>query len=460
VAKLDRELAELAGSYEIAEARLAASSPAYARLRQPEVRLGDLQREALDGGTILLEYFLAEPRSYLWRVTPDSLRSFELPGRERIEALAQRVREELGQPSPETGTAARQDLAQLAGMLLGPVAGELGDQRVAVVADGALLYVPFAALPVPAPAGGPTQGPAAEPLVVRHEVVHLPSAAVVRELRRARDGRPRAPAAVALLADPVFTPDDPRVRPIVADAAQVQDALRDGPRDAAATDSPVRPSDGSGEPWADLAGLPRRAGAGWRFLRLPWTRREAEVIAAEAGSRDKRIALDFAANREVATGGDLARYRIVHFATHGVLDTRHPALSGLVLSEVDERGRERDGFLRLHDIYHLQLGADLVVLSGCDTALGEVVQGEGIVGLARGFFHAGASQVVASLWPIRDRATAELMQLFYRAMFHDRLAPAAALRQAQLALRRRQPWRDPFFWAGFILEGDWRVPAP
>jgi CHAT domain-containing protein len=440
VADLDREIAGLAGSYEIAEARLAASSPGYARLRRPEVRLAEIQGEALDRDTVLLEYFLAEPRSYLWRVAPGSFRSFELPGRERIEGLARRVHDELGQPGGEGGPAARQDLAELSRILLAPVAADLGDKRLAVVADGALLYIPFSALPMPAAEGEGPPGSPAQPLVLAHEVVHLPSAAVARELLRSREGRQRAPETLALFADPVFGTDDPRLR-------------------AMASPAPAPPAT-SGELWADSLGLPRRAGAGVRFSRLPWTRREAEVIAAEAHGRQVLLALDFQASRERAMAGDLAKFRVVHFATHGVLDTRRPALSGLVLSQVDEQGRARDGFLRLHDVYHLHLDADLVVLSGCETALGETLRGEGIVGLTRGFFHAGASQVLASLWPIRDRATAELMRGFYRAMLRDRLAPAAALRQAQIALWRQPAWRDPYFWAGFILAGDWRVPAP
>jgi len=458
LASLERDIDELTGRYELADARLAASSPSYARLRQPEVRLADLQREALDRDTVLLEYFLAEPRSYLWRVTADSFRSVELPGRGRIEGLARRVRDELGHPGSAGESASRQDLAELAGLLLGPVAADLGRKRLAVVADGALLYIPFAALPEPAASGGQAPPAPAEPLLFGHEVVHLPSAAVVRELQRSRTGRPRAPRTVALFADPVFALDDPRLRATLAGTAPAGAA----PPDAQAGNRPrpAAPAQTAGELYADLVGLPRRAGAGLPLARLPWTRREAEAIAAEAGSGGALLALDFQANREMATAANLARFRMVHFATHGLLDTRRPALSGLVLSQVDEQGRPRDGFLRLHDIYQLHLGADLVVLSGCDTALGEVLPGEGILGLTRGFFHAGASQVVASLWPIRDRATAELMQRFYHAMLSDRLPPSAALRQAQLALRREQPWRDPFFWAGFILEGDWRVPAP
>jgi CHAT domain-containing protein/tetratricopeptide (TPR) repeat protein len=416
------ELAALEARYQIVAARLEASSPHYARLRQPEVRLAEIQREALDGDTVLLEYFLAEPRSYLWLVTPDSLASFELPGRGRIEELALRVHEGLGDPAPADAARRRQDLAELSRLLLGPVLDRVRGKRLAIVADGALLYVPFAALPEPAPEGAGAAAPLVAPLIVGHEVVHLPSAAVVRELRRAREGRVRAPAALAVLADPVFGADDPRLQ-------------------------------------AGAAGDSARL-SGDRFSRLSWTRQEAEGIAAEARGRDLLLALGFEADRELAAGEALSRYRIVHFATHGVLDTQHPALSGLVLSQRDARGRERDGYLRLPDVYRLRLNADLVVLSGCETALGRTLRGEGIVGLTRGFFHAGASQVLASLWPVRDRATAELMRRFYHALFRDGLPPSTALRQAQVSLWKERAWRDPYFWAAFTLQGDWKVEAP
>jgi CHAT domain-containing protein len=148
-------------------------------------------------------------------------------------------------------------------------------------------------------------------------------------------------------------------------------------------------------------------------------------------------------------GPELARYQVVHFATHGVLDSRAPELSGLVLAHGE--------LLSLADIYHLDLAADLVVLSGCRTALGRSVRGEGLVGLTRGFFQAGASRVMASLWPVRDQATAELMARFYQAFLGDGLTPAAALRQAQRELRARPQWRDPFYWSPFVLQGDWQA---
>lgn len=432
VEALDRELATLAAEYQLLEARLQASSPRYARLKQPEIRLSQIQQESLESDTVLLEYFLAEPRSYLWIVTPKSLASFELPGRARIEELARRVHERLGRLDPTEASQEREDLKELSRLLLGPVLDRLKGKRVAVVADGALLYLPFSVLPVPA-----ADGSGAEvPLIAENEVVHLPSAAVLRELRRSREERPRPPAALAVLADPIFEKDDPRLQ-------TVAQASTPAP-------SPEPP------PFSLLASLLSRGGEG-AFARLPWTRKEAEVITAEAEGRDVLLALDFRASRDLATAEDLGRYRILHFATHGVLDTRRPALSGLVLSQVDERGQARDGFLRLHDVYHLRLNADLVVLSGCETALGKTLRGEGIIGLTRGFFHAGASQVMASLWPVRDRATAELMQRFYRGMFRDGLPASTALRQAQVSMWRERQWRDPYYWAAFVLQGDWRA---
>ncbi|HEX6864203.1 MAG TPA: CHAT domain-containing protein, partial [Thermoanaerobaculia bacterium] len=148
-------------------------------------------------------------------------------------------------------------------------------------------------------------------------------------------------------------------------------------------------------------------------------------------------------------------FRVVHFATHGVLDAERPALSGLALSMVGPDGSAQEGFLHLRDVYGLRLDADLVVLSGCRTALGRELRGEGLVGLTRGFLYAGAPRVVASLWKVEDRATSELMTRFYRALWEEGLAPAAALRSAQLSLRRERRWRDPYFWAGFVLQGAW-----
>jgi CHAT domain-containing protein len=193
-----------------------------------------------------------------------------------------------------------------------------------------------------------------------------------------------------------------------------------------------------------------------RIRRLPFSRLEADSIIALAPAKEELKAVDFRASRETATSGELARYRIVHFATHGFLDNEHPELSGIVLSLFDERGQPVDGFLRLHEIYNLHLPADLVVLSACQTGLGKQIKGEGLVGLVRGFMYAGAGRVAASLWKVDDEATAELMRAFYERMLKEGMRPAAALSAAQTEVARQKRWQSPYYWAAFELQGEWK----
>jgi CHAT domain-containing protein len=194
-----------------------------------------------------------------------------------------------------------------------------------------------------------------------------------------------------------------------------------------------------------------------RLSRLPGTRAEAEGILSLVPGEQRLAALGFEARRALAMDPEVGRYHVLHFATHGLLNSTHPELSGLVLSLVDETGEPQNGFLRLQDVYQLRIEADLVVLSACQTALGKRVQGEGVLGLTRGFLHAGARQVLASLWKVSDRATAELMAELYRSMLREGARPAAALRQAQRKLRRTRPFGATYSWAAFVLQGDWQA---
>jgi CHAT domain-containing protein len=167
-------------------------------------------------------------------------------------------------------------------------------------------------------------------------------------------------------------------------------------------------------------------------------------------------AVDFKASRETVAATDLSKYQMIHFATHGLLNSKHPELSGIVLSLVGSGGQRQNGFLRLHEIYNLKMPADLVVLSACQTALGKQIRGEGLVGLTRGFMYAGAARVVASLWKVDDAATAELMKQFYQGMLVKGLRPPAALREAQARIQSQARWQSPYYWAGFVLQGEWR----
>jgi len=439
-----RDVDELAAALGEAEAQVRQASPRYAALVRPQaLDAAAIRRDVVDADTTLLEYALGRERSYLWVVTPSSVTSYELAPGPEIEAAALRLRELLTardrELPGETATqkrarvaaadaGRRQEAARLSRMLLAPAAAQLGGKRLLVVPAGALHLIPFGALPSPAARDED------EPLVVGHEVVTAPSASAVAMLRREPARREPATTPISIIADPVFSRADERFAELSAGRTPfVNSTLRDRPAPAPAAPAPDR------EP------LPR-------LFRTRW---EAEQIAALAGPGATRM-LDFEASREAASGAVVGRSRVVHFATHAILNDAHPELSAIALSMFDAEGRPRDGFLRAHDLFNLRLSGDLVVLSACSTAGGRDYRGEGLVGLVRGFMYAGAPRVVGSLWATDDKATAELMVSFYRKMLKGNLRPAAALRAAQVEMWRERRWHEPYFWAGFVLQGEWR----
>jgi CHAT domain-containing protein len=284
------------------------------------------------------------------------------------------------------------------------------------------------------------------PLITAHEIVNLPSASALALIRREAAGRPEANRILAALADPVFEANDPRL------AAVKKTAL---PKGSIAFARSAKSTSATSAPPSELIRSARsfhRDG----FGRLMFSNEEAEYITGYAPRSATLKATGFEANRQLVASGKLSRYRIIHFATHGLINSEHPELSGLVLSLVDENGKPQDGFLRMSEIFNLQLPADLVVLSACQTAIGKEINGEGLVGLTRGFMYAGAERVVASLWQVDDEATSQLMRYFYRCMLKEGLRPAAALRAAQIEMSKSSRWSSPYYWAGFVIQGEWR----
>jgi CHAT domain-containing protein len=473
-AAVDKEIVALTADQEQILAEIRQSSPHYAAITQPRiVSLKEIQSEVLDSDTLLLEFALGDDRSYVWAVTPTSLDAFELPDRASIEEAARRFYDILtarnGRGPGETPVQKQARVAQadaelpkaaqlLSQLVLGPVASLLGGKRLLIVADGALQYVPFQALQSPMASGQASSGEY-KPLIVDHEIVSLPSASTLAVLRNETASRPVPAKLVAVLADPVFNANDPRVATLKRnrrDSTSASIAQRPKAHLSPAGDSlPVLGALAARETERSL----RDAGIidqDLRVPRLPLAAEEARSILSLAPERSRLAALGFQASRATAEAPKLAEYRIVHFATHGVLDSAHPELSGMVLSLVDQHGHAQDGFLRLHEIYNLRLPADLVVLSACQTGLGKEIRGEGLVGLTRGFMYAGAKRVVASLWKIDDRATAMLMKRFYGSMLGDaRLSPAQALRQAQIEMWKTPNFSRPYYWAAFVLQGEW-----
>ncbi len=287
--------------------------------------------------------------------------------------------------------------------------------------------------------------------MIDHEIINLPSAATLAALRQDDPERVRAAGAVAVLADPVFESDDPRVSK--TGAGESRPTPPAAPRPAPADSVPTRRLELAGD--ARRQSAPAPPAAGRAPGRLPASREEAEAIMSVVPAGAGLKLIGFGATREAASSAELARYRVVHFATHGFFDERQPELSGVVFSLVDERGGGRDGYLRLHDIYNLNLPVELIVLSACETGRGRDVRGEGLVGLTRGFMYAGAAGVVASLWKVDDEATAELMRHFYSGLLREDLSPAAALRAARVKVWRERRWRAPYYWAAFVLQGEY-----
>ena len=377
----------------------------------------------LDADTALLEIVVGKRQSHAFLLTAGGLETAALPAEAELDPLllAAAAEQNLSRPG---GSAAAPDGGKLSRLVLSPFAASLAERkRLVVVPDGRFAHVSFAALPDPAP-----DAPPGALLIDRFEVVYIPSLAVLAGQRRLAAERPPAPSLVAVVADPVFSAVDPRVaaaaKPLVAPPAAA---------DAEA------------------------------FDRLVGSRQEAAAILDLAAGSDpgggSRGFLDFAANKAAILGGGLEGYRYLHLATHGQVDLDFAERGGLVFSAVDEKGKTRDHLLGVSEIYGLELDADLVVLSACQSAVGEEIRGEGLISLSRAFLYAGVPKVAATLWRIPDFAASRLMPDLYRGLWQRGLTPPAALREAQLALRAQRRFRGSFYWAGFVYFGDWR-PAP
>jgi CHAT domain-containing protein/Tfp pilus assembly protein PilF len=456
--KFQTEIDELLSQQKQLETKIRQSSPKYANLKYPQTLTLPQIQQQLDKDTLLLEYSLGEKRSYLWAVTPNSIDSYELPGRKEIEEAATefkglliKCQEPLSRCqylSPEEKAQALKNTAlsatKLSKIILGDVADKLGKKRLVIVADGALLSIPFAALNDVETFHRNVSTKRAisntevyQPLIVNHEIVNLPSVTAIATQRQELKGRKTAPKTLAILADPVFQADDP---PITGKPESIVPNSDFG--------SPIEQS--------QLKQVARNLNRN-SWGRLQGTETEAKAILKLVPSNNLQ-AFGFDANYNWVTNPQLSQYRFLHFATHGFADPNNPELSGIVLSQfLDKQGKPADrGYLRLGDIFNLNFAADLIVLSACETGLGKDVNGEGLVGLTRGLMYAGAERVAVSLWQVDDKGTAEFMQEFYTQMLKQGKSPAIALRAAQLKLWENSSLKNPYYWSAFTLQGEWR----
>ena len=414
--QLDAELERLNTEYKNVLATINQRYPAFEQLTQPQGwDLRRIQEEVIgDDNTLLLEYLLGPEKSYVWLVTRNAITSHELPSQTVIGDAVKKVYELLRErPKPETKDNLDQAAQELARIILSPVADQLQKQRIIVAADGVLNYIPFQILPAAANA---------EPLVAQHEIINVPSASILGELRREASRRGVREKVLAAFGNPVY--------------AQKQN------EQLTATARGIELAKDTFDP-ATIG-------------RLFYSGREIANLRDVASAEQTFAATEYDATRDHLLRTDLTQFAVLHFATHGLLDPKRPENSGLLLSTMDREGNILNGVVGLQDVYSLRAPVDLVVLSACQTGLGKDIRGEGLIGLTRGFMYAGATSVVASLWKVEDEATAELMKRFYTEMLKNGKTPAEALRLAQNSIRQEPGWSAPHYWAGFTLQGEYR----
>jgi CHAT domain-containing protein len=468
---LEKELETLQTEFDQIENQIRTASPRYASLTatQPS-SLADIQEKVLDDNTVLLEYALGNDASYLFAVTRAGLSVFKLPAKAELNKLSTDFRAQLIPPKlqrrligidvadEQRGLGLTQGPSEnvqsfvtasnaLYQAVLAPAASLIGDKRVLIVADGALNYIPFEALVAgSAGASAATSDYASlNYLIKSNEIVYAPSASVIAAIRQQQSAATNVrDGSILVIADPVFSTDDARLKGLNVARTPTGETRGLG----LALESAV----------ADVAGTQAASPASTlRLARLPGTRAEAEAIAAGArtGGAKADVWMDLGASEEKIHAANVSNYRIVHIATHGLLNVERPQFTGVVLSLVGNTSA--DGFLRTDEIFNLKMAPSLVMLSACETGLGKEKRGEGVMGLTRAFMYAGAPTVGVSLWSVADKSTAELMTDFYK-RFLPTGSPSrsGALRDAQLAMISGKKYSAPFYWAPFVLVGEWK----
>jgi len=409
-------------------------NPRYEQVIQPSAwNLSMIQNQiVVDDDTVLLEYSLGSERSYLWAITRSGIKSYSLPGEAKIFELAARVYSLLKE-TPEGNTDCELSIAaeELASVVLYPAQEQLNRRRVIVISDGILNCIPFQILPSPVDK---------EPLIASTEIINAPSASILGQLQQEAKSRPLPNNLLAAFGNPIFADTVPHTNEKTANettvvaTARLRSALREMKLNGEAFDPTVVP-------------------------RLFHAKRELDTLRKLAGE-SSMIVSEYDATRDRFLNTDLSRFAILHLVTHAYYIQDHPENSGFLLSNITNEQKELPNFVGLREIYELRAPVLLVVLSACQTALGENLRGEGLMGLTRGFMHAGASSVVASLWEVDDRATSELMQLFYSNMLERGMKTSEALRAAQNSIRQRPEWRSPHYWAAFTLQGESQILKP
>src|ERR1044072_8047622 len=421
--ELDADLEKLQAEFEEIENQSRPASPRYATLTANKpLTLAEVRQNVLDDQTVLVEYALQADDSYLFAVSKSAVNLTKLPPRANIEKLAMDLRAQLipsklqrrivgidvaeanrglgisATPAPEDVAPFVTAATALYKLVVQPAEGLIGDKRLMIVADGALNYVPFEVL-LKTPDGADFSSLGY--LVKTNEIIYAPSASVVGAIKQQRTKN--TSKAMLIIADPVFNSNDARAQKKTA-AAPARDAEARG----LAISSALTDVSGSAPPApaGQMEGLP--------LARLNGTRTEADQISklAKASGGQADVWLDLDAKEDNIDTRDITKYRVIHVATHGLLNAECPQFTGIALWLACNK--TKNTFVRTDEVFNLRLGSPLVMLSACETGLGREKRGEGVMGLTRAFMYAGAPTVGVSLWSVAEKSTADLMTDFYR----------------------------------------------
>lgn len=443
VASLEARQREAELVYQINEAEIRRRNPRYASIITPDVwEVKRLQEELLDEKTVLMEYVLDEPKSWLFAVSKSKLEVFPLPSKEKIETKADQLYEAIKNRGEFISVA-----FDLYKALIKPAEEFILDKRLLIVPDEKLHFIPFATLlTAPIELSHSLRLADLPYLIRRNAIAYAPSASVAGFLesdRRQRSHTWRQELIAFAFSESLIVPKHEVTRYKLSALATALAHIR--------SSGVFNPLPGTRKEVVRIASLLDDGVA--HSLTNSVNMYDGKSVKIRLGpAATKAALLSFFGPR-----AEPQPTRFVHFATHGVVDSVKPQFSGLLFNP----GEEGDHFWQTFEIFNARVPSDLVVLSACETGLGRVFSGEGLIGLARAFFYAGAASVCPTLWPVDDQSTADLMESFYSYLLKRRddnsssIDKAEALRQAQLDLiKRGGELSHPYFWAAFVLIGQ------